>query len=475
MTMKAMMTCGLAAASLMLAAGLASAPASAEDVTLKMAVPDWPPTHIMKDLFDKSYKPKSGNKVTLDVDFIPWPDYYTRLNASLTSGEKKYNMAVSDSQWLGAFIEGGYYLNINKYVDADPGLQAVFKDLHPAVKDAYSTYPYKSDKLYGFPQMPDLVINYYRKDVFCDPTEQKNFMDKYKYKLPCAPEEMDQITWDNYRDFGEFLHRKKGEMLMGKPLDDDFYGVEFQVGKGYDFFTTSTHQFVWQHGADIWDETKQPNAHAVGIVNSPTAVKAFEHLLSFVKYMPPEGTTGNLDIFKTDELFRAGKVASNLEWIGFAESSINPATSKVVDKIAFAQMPGLKTDKGIVRTSQIGGQPFVLMTWNTDVQTKEALDFCKWWLSKDTQIAFAKAGGQSALKSVYTDPSYVTFRPWNRTWAESLDWQKDFWHIPEFFELLTQQQEEYTKAVTGQQDAKTTMDNIANFQEKTLKEAGRIK
>ena len=264
-------------------------------------------------------------------------------------------------------------------------------------------------------------------------------------------------------------------MLMGKPLDDDFYGVEFQVGKGYDFFTTSTHQFVWQHGADIWDETKQPNAHAVGVVNSPTAVKAFEHLLSFVKYMPPEGTTGNLDIFKTDELFRAGKVASNLEWIGFAESSINPATSKVVDKIAFAQMPGLKTDKGIVRTSQIGGQPFVLMTWNTDLQTKEALDFCKWWLSKDTQIAFAKAGGQSALKSVYTDPSYVTFRPWNRTWAESLDWQKDFWHIPEFFELLTEQQEEYTKAVTGQQDAKTTMDNVANFQEKTLKEAGRIK
>ena len=169
MKMKAMMASGLAAASLMLAAGLASGPASAEDVTLKMAVPDWPPTHIMKDLFDKTYKPKSGNKVTLDVDFIPWPDYYTRLNASLTSGEKKYNMAVSDSQWLGAFIEGGYYLNINKYVDADPGLQAVFKDLHPAVKDAYSTYPYKSDKLYGFPQMPDLVINYYRKDVFCDP------------------------------------------------------------------------------------------------------------------------------------------------------------------------------------------------------------------------------------------------------------------------------------------------------------------
>src|SRR5215475_3470993 len=146
---------GVAAIAVM--SGLALAPANAETVTLKMAVPDWPPTHIMKDLFDKNYKPKSGNSVKLDIDFIPWPDYYTRLNASLTSGENKYNMAVSDSQWLGAFIEGGYYLKINKFVDADPALQEVFKQLHPAVKNAYSTYPYKSDNLYGFPQFPDVI------------------------------------------------------------------------------------------------------------------------------------------------------------------------------------------------------------------------------------------------------------------------------------------------------------------------------
>jgi multiple sugar transport system substrate-binding protein len=33
-----------------------SAPAAAEDVVLRMAVPDWPPTRIMKDLADKFYK-----------------------------------------------------------------------------------------------------------------------------------------------------------------------------------------------------------------------------------------------------------------------------------------------------------------------------------------------------------------------------------------------------------------------------------
>ena len=40
--------------------------------------------------------------------------------------------------------------------------------------------------------------------------------------------------------------------------------------------------------------------------------------------------------------------------------------------------------------------------------------------------------------------------------------------MPEFFELLVEQQEQFTKAITGQQDAKETLDNIAAFQEKLL-------
>ena len=77
---------------LMMAGGIL--PAYAEDVTLTMAVPDWPPTRIMKKMFDEQYKSKTGNNVKLEVDFIPWPDFYTRVNASLTSGEQKYNFEI---------------------------------------------------------------------------------------------------------------------------------------------------------------------------------------------------------------------------------------------------------------------------------------------------------------------------------------------------------------------------------------------
>lgn len=454
-------------------------PAGAKDIVLRMAVPDWPPTRIMKELADKYYKAPSGNHVTLESDFIPWPDYYTRLNASLTSGEKKYQMAVSDSQWLGAFIEGGYYLKLNKFIDADPELQAIMKDLHPNLVAAYSTYPYRSQNYYGFPQMPDVLVNYYRKDLFCDEGEQKAFQEQFGYKLPCAPEEMDNITWEQWGDFGKFFMRKKGEKLAGKTLDDDFYGIAFQAGKGYDFSSMQILTMMYQDGngiAGIWDETKAPDGHAEGVVNSPEAVKSFEKFLALLDYMPPVAKTGTMDIFKTDELFREGKVASNVEWIGFAESSIDPNTSKVADKIAFAMIPGTKLADGkLVHWANIGGQPFVLTTWNSDEVTKEAIDFCKWWLSKDTQTKFAQAGGQSGLRSVYSTPEYLTYRPWNRAFGPSLDWQLDVWHVPPFFEMLVQQQEEFDKAITGQKSAKDALDSIAEFQEDLLKDEGLIK
>lgn len=447
----------------------------AEEVTLSMAVPDWPPTRVMKKFFDEQYKPKSGNVVKLDVDFIPWPDFYTRVNASLTSGEQKYNFIVSDSQWLGAFVEGGYFRKINDLLDADPDFKKAFMEIHPNPLNAYATYPYKSQNYYGFPQFPDVLVTYGRKDVLCDETEQKNFMAKYQKKLPCTGEEIDAMTWDDFRNVGEFFRRKKGEMLAGKPADDDFYGIAFQAGKSYDFSSMQINGLIWQMGGNIWDETQVPKGQAEGVVNSPIAVKALDKYLSLIEYMPPVARTGTMDIFKSDELFREGKVAMNVDWIGLGEASLDPKTSKVADKLVFGLMPGtIGADGKMVRWSNIGGQPFVLTTWTTDAQIKEAVDFVKWWLSPAIQHQFAAAGGQSAIKSVYSDPKYVTYRPWNRAWAASLDWQKDVWHVPQFFELLTEQQDQFDLAITGKQDAKTTLDTIAKFQQNLLTEAGLI-
>ncbi len=46
--------------------------------------------------------------------------------------------------------------------------------------------------------------------------------------------------------------------------------------------------------------------------------------------------------------------------------------------------------------------------------------------------------------------------------------------MPEFFELLVEQQEQFDRAITGQITGKQALDNIAGFQQNLLTESGRI-
>ena len=182
-----------------------------------------------------------------------------------------------------------------------------------------------------------------------------------------------------------------------------------------------------------------------------------------------------MDIFVIQDLYMQGKVAAIIDWVGLGEPVLDPNTSTVSDKSAFGPAPGLRKEDGSIdRTANIGGQPFVLTTWNDEDVIKEALNVVKWWLNPETQKTFVANGGQSGLMSVMADPEYNDLRPWNRAHVEMLDWQRDVWHIPEFFELLTQQQEEFDKAITGQIGAREALDAVADFQQFTLEDAGHI-
>ena len=448
---------------------------SAKTVEIIMAAPDWPPTRFMQEYFNSSFPQEGDTEIKLTLDFIPWDNFYTNVAASLTSGEQKYSMIVSDSQWLGAFIEGGYFQKLNKYIDADPELQAIFDDMHQGYKEGYTTYPYKSENYYGFPQFPDNYVNFYRTDIFCNPDENAAFRAKYGKKLPCTYADWEIVVWDDIFDINEFLTRKKGEMMAGKPLEDDMFGVTYQAGKAYDFSSMQINGFFWQFGGDIWREDQQPDAQAIGVVNSDINVEALTKYLDLLATMHPSHKTGGMGIFEMQALYLEGKIASMINWVGLGAPVVDPNLSKVNDITGYARQPGTMQDDGTIsRWANLGGQPFVLTTWMTQEEIDASFKIIKWWLSYDVQIEAVKAGGQSCMKSIIYSDGYNALAPWNAAYVASMDWQKDVWHIPEFFELLTQQQEEFDKAITGQQDARTTLDNIAEFQQELLEEVDRI-
>ncbi len=138
-------------------------------------------------------------------------------------------------------------------------------------------------------------------------------------------------------------------------------------------------------------------------------------------------------------------------------------------------MPGTTgADGKMIRWSNIGGQPFVLTTWTTESQIKEAVEFVKWWLSP-RHPAPVRGRRRPVRRQVGVRGSEIRdLSPVEPGLGPALDWQKDVWHVPQFFELLTQQQDQFDLAITGKQDAKTTLDNIAKFQQNLLTEAGLI-
>ena len=319
------------------------------------------------------------------------------------------------------------------------------------------------------------MITYYRTDLFCSKIEQTAFEDRYNKKLPCTPEEMNDADWNLVANIGEFFTRSTGEELAGETLEDDFYGISYQAGKSYDFSSVAINGFIWQHGGEIWDELKVPESQALGVVNSEIAVSAFEHYLSLLAYMPPIVNTGTMDPFKVDQLFRAGKIAWALQWTGFGEATISSEISKVYDKVDFALHPGIRfSDGSLDRTSNLSGQVLAVTSSNDDETLHEAIDFLEWWSSEKTQTQFAKEGGQSALHSAFEQDDYVNVRPWNQEFKQSLIWQRNFWNIPEFIELLAQQQAAYDRAITGEVSAREALNSIASYQQKLLTESGYI-
>ena len=130
------------------------------------------------------------------------------------------------------------------------------------------------------------------------------------------------------------------------------------------------HLAVWRRhlGRDQGARTAMPKASST----RRTAVKALEHYLSPDRIHAAGGQDrhdGHLQVRRAVPR-RQGGHEPRLDRL--CRSSINPKTSKVADKLVFGQMPGLKgADGKMIRWSNIGGQPFVLTTWNTDRRSRK--------------------------------------------------------------------------------------------------------
>jgi len=420
----------------------------------------WLPSRLgvdMSPLFAEYAKDKYGYDVTFTFQEAPFSALFQKAATSLATKSQEYNLIISDSQWLGAFAEPGWIVRISDLLEDNPELDMEWYD--DVVVNSYMVYPDGSDELWGLPEEGDVVVLYVRQDLFSDPDGQKAFTEKYGWDLPQTFEDWEDVTMTKFEDIAEFFTRP----------DEDLYGTAMQYQKEYDFITMYLYPFMFSLGGDIWNpETRE----VYGVINSDVNAQAMEWNRDMLKYMPPGAL--NYGIAEEVDAFTQGKVATAFQWAAVGAVMI-PEDMK--DDALVVPPPAFEREDGSVhRIYSIGGQPWVLNAYNDEAHMRVALDFLKWWYLPETQLEFAKRGGNPTDKATMTKEGFEDINPWNRAYKYMLqtDRARDFWHEPNYSEMLAAQQEGWTAFASGQvNDAANTLEWIACEQQKILYEAGR--
>ena len=119
----------------------------------------------------------------------------------------------------------------------------------------------------------------------------------------------------------------------------------------------------------------------------------------------------------------------------------------------------------------------MINSFNDDEHMRVSVDFLKWWYTDETQAKFLKGGGLPWSKKGMEKPDFggdvpIYFEPFKYMLGEGKS--RDFWHLPEYAELLAIQQEAYSAYASGQVDnAQNVLNYIASKQQAILFEKGR--
>ena len=421
----------------------------------------WPPSQLAVELFPdfaEFAKAEYGYDVSVVKTEASFAELFQRIAPGLASGSQENNLMICDSQWLGALAEPGWIIRAEDVYALNPELDIpVYSSL---VSDTYQVYPDGSGQRWGFPQMPDTQGLFLRKDMIEDPAEQAAFEAEYGWKLPQTYEEFEPLTMVQYEDI--FAH-------FTRP-DEGMYGTAMMYGKDYDSFSCAYHPHAYTTG-DIWDPE---TGSVLGFLNTDEHATALEYFVSLQKYQPP-GSEANgigtmIDLFNNEQVFSA------MQWlaVGLFMQGNDGALADKVMAVPHPKFTFPDGSTGVV--GAMGGQPWVINAFNDDDHMRVSIDFLKWWYTDETQDKFIAAGGlpwsEAGVNADGFEESSVYARAFKQMLGEGQS--RDFWHLPEYAELLAIQQEAYNGYAAGlYDDPKRVLDFIAVKQQEVLLDAGR--
>ncbi|MGQ9368628.1 ABC transporter substrate-binding protein [Azospirillum sp. ST 5-10] len=323
------------------------------------------------------------------------------------------------------------------------------EDVLPPIREALSY----QDTLYALPFYGESSMTFYRKDLF----EQAGLT------MPKQP------SYDQIAQFAEKLHDPANQIygicLRGKP------------GWGENMALLGT--MVNTYGGQWFDMDWKPT------IATPEWKQAVGTYLDLLKTYGPPGATSN-GFNENLALFANGQCAMWIDATVAAGMLYNPATSRVADKVAFAQAPVGTWNKGNAW----------LWSWTLAIPAssqKEAAarQFITWATSQDyVQLVAKKEGWVSAppgtRASTYARKEYQEVAPFAAfvlDAIQSADPVKttrnpkpyvgiQYATIPEFQAIGTQVGQIVASALAGQTSVDQALERAQSTTERTMRQAG---
>ena len=423
---------------LMFSVLIIATPSTDAQEKLTIAWAQWDPANYLDEL-SKDFTAETG--IEVDLVQISWSHFQDQVFTAFVGKSDRYDIVIGDSQWLGRNSVGGHYVDLTDWINENIDVDSIYA----TAMEAFAEYPKGSGNYWALPAEVDANGFLYRTDLFEDPNEKAKFKEKYGYEL--APPK----TYAELRDIAEFFTRPP-----------NLYGVAPWYSKEYDGITMGFQQVMWSHGGSYGD----PKTYKVdGHINSEDVVQALEYYKSLREFSPPDAP--NYYWAETLDAYKAGKVAMAMNYFAFFPGAVDEDQNpNYYDKTGFFVSPAGPKGHAI----SIGGQGMSISAYSKNQEI--AKGYLKWFMQKPVQEKWAQLGGFTPHEEVLQSEVFLNATPFNRAFAASFPYLRDFWAVPEYAELLEACQTGWNQVIIGSKSAKEALDEIARKHEAIFEDAG---
>ena len=297
--------------------------------------------------------------IKVNVVEVPTDQMFTKIMQDYRSGAAAYDALNVIPSWMPDLVRAGALEQLDPFVQKYSYADEL-QDIAPAYRDNQMKV---DGKIYGFPDDGDVMLLYYRKDIFEDPKMQEAFKAKFGYDL--AP----PTDWKQFAEIGQFITDKMAPTTYGAgffraaPYPQYMFQERFRM-EGGKFFDAATMK---------------------ASVNSEVGLKVFQGMLAENKFMPPGVEQWNF----VDNLaaFLQGQTAMTISWppygrwaagYGLDQEALNwvPKT-QIAGKVGYAVNPLGRPELGV---------GFALAVSSTSKKKEAAYLFIQWLNSKQTSL-----------------------------------------------------------------------------------------